>query len=134
MRRELGYAESTELERLLIDDIVLRWLDLYRTEILYSQRTEKQFEFREGIPYEPPPERDAQIPRRRLVALNKELANLDAQISRLDAEVNPLAVHVTLISSRTLPYCTLRGQYGRVRLDISCSKQRAVARSSCRRW
>lgn len=35
---QLGYRESSELERLLINEIVLCWLDLYRVEIIYGQQ------------------------------------------------------------------------------------------------
>lgn len=43
LRSELGYDESTALERLLIDEIVLCWIDYYRIEIAYAQQTKDTF-------------------------------------------------------------------------------------------
>jgi hypothetical protein len=43
LRTELGFEESTALERLLIDEIVLCWLDHYRIEISYAQQTKESF-------------------------------------------------------------------------------------------
>lgn len=41
---QLGYAESTELERLLINEVVLCWIDHYRIVTVHAQQTE-EFKF-----------------------------------------------------------------------------------------
>ena len=43
LRRELGYAESSELEKLLIDDIVLCQFDYYRIERTYAIATAESY-------------------------------------------------------------------------------------------
>jgi len=43
MRADLGYDEATVLERLLIDEVVLCWLDHHRIEISYAQNTKDNF-------------------------------------------------------------------------------------------
>jgi hypothetical protein len=43
LRVGLGYDEATTLEQLLIDDIVLCWIDYYRMEISYAQNTKETF-------------------------------------------------------------------------------------------
>jgi hypothetical protein len=39
LRRQLGWAESTELERILINEVVLTWLDYYRLTMCHAQQT-----------------------------------------------------------------------------------------------
>lgn len=40
MRNELGWQDSSEMERLLIERVVVTWLSLYRSELAYAQSTE----------------------------------------------------------------------------------------------
>lgn len=46
LRRQLGYAESSELERMLIYEVVLCWLDYNRIVAAHAQNTQ-EFKFRD---------------------------------------------------------------------------------------
>jgi hypothetical protein len=108
MRDELGWQDSTEIEKLLIRQICLTWLKLYFVERVHHSKTNESHTFNLGIYWE---KRLSGAQKRHLKAVESlaKVRKMTAQTAKLEAAAKRSQSVQTLNSIKILDAMTKSG-------------------------